>query len=141
MNIFLDTSSLIKLYFFEEGTILLETFLSENDINFIFLSEISKLEFESTLWKKVRTKELEEQKALASIDAFENDKDKFKFIPLNNSILLNARTLISKYGKNGLRTLDSIQLSSCIGVKDLTNKYFTSDKTLLDIFIKEDLPI
>ncbi len=63
MNIFLDTSSLIKLYFFEEGTILLETFLSENDINFIFLSEISKLEFESTLWKKVRTKELEEQKA------------------------------------------------------------------------------
>jgi uncharacterized protein len=99
MNIFLDTSSLIKLYFFEEGTILLETFLSENEINFIFLSEISKLEFESTLWKKVRTKELEEQKALASIEAFENDKDKFKFIPLNNSILLNARKVISKYGK------------------------------------------
>jgi PIN domain nuclease of toxin-antitoxin system len=43
MNIFLDTSTLIKLYFFEEGTLSLETFLSDNDINFIFLSEIAKL--------------------------------------------------------------------------------------------------
>ena len=141
MNIFLDTSTLIKLYFFEEGTIALETFLSKNDINFIFLSEIANLEFESTLWKKVRTKELEEKNALASIEAFENDKNKFKFIPINNGILLTAKVLISKYGKNGLRTLDSIQLSSCIEVKDLTNKYFTSDKTLLDIFSQENLPI
>ena len=75
------------------------------------------------------------------MEAFENDKDKFKFIPINNSILQTAKTLISKYGKNGLRTLDSIQLSSCIAVKDLTGKYFTSDKTLLDIFIQEGLPI
>jgi uncharacterized protein len=141
MNIFLDTSTLIKLYFFEEGTVALETFLSKNDINFIFLSEIAKLEFESTLWKKVRTKELEEKNALASIEAFDNDKSKFKFIPINNSILLTAKALISKYGKNGLRTLDSIQLSSCIEVKDLTDRYFTSDKTLLNIFIQEELPI
>jgi uncharacterized protein len=141
MNIFLDTSTLIKLYFFEEGTLSLETFLSDNDINFIFLSEIAKLEFESTLWKKVRTKELEEKNALASIEAFENDKNKFKFIPINSSILQSAKTLISKYGKTGLRTLDSIQLSSSIEVKDLTEKYFTSDKTLLDIFIQEGLPI
>jgi uncharacterized protein len=78
---------------------------------------------------------------LASIEVFENDKNKFKFVPINNDILLNARTLISKYGRNGLRTLDSIQLSSCIEVKDLTQKYFTSDKTLLDIFVLEELPI
>jgi uncharacterized protein len=141
MNIFLDTSTLIKLYFFEESTIALETFLSRNDINFIFLSEIAKLEFESTLWKKVRTKELEEKNALASIEAFENDENKFKFIPINNSILQTAKRLISKYGKTGLRTLDSIQLSSSIEVKDLTEKYFTSDKTLLDIFIQEGLPV
>ena len=48
MKIFLDTSSLIKLYFFEDGTIALENFISNNRIDFIFLSKISLLEFEST---------------------------------------------------------------------------------------------
>ena len=48
MKIFLDTSSLIKLYFFEDGTIALENFISDNKIDFIFLSKISLLEFEST---------------------------------------------------------------------------------------------
>ena len=141
MNIFLDTSSLIKLYFFEDGTTSLESFISNNKIEFIFLSEISILEFESTLWKKVRMKELIEEKAKISIEAFEIDKNKFKFIPINNTVLKNARSLISKYGLDGLRTLDSIQLSCCIEVKESVAKYFTADNLLLNIFEKENLPI
>ncbi len=140
MTIFLDTSSLIKLYFFEDGTISLESFLSKNKIEIIFLSEISMIEFESTLWKKVRMKELLEENVKASIEAFEIDKNKFKFIPINNIVLKNARKLISKYGLDGLRTLDSIQLSCCIEVKESVNKYFTSDKLLQTIFEKENLP-
>ena len=98
------------------------------------------LEFESTLWKKVRMKELVIENVKASIEAFGIDKNKFRFIPINNTVLKNARTLISKYGLDGLRTLDSIQLSCCIEVKESVNKYFTSDKLLQTIFEKENLP-
>ena len=140
MKIFLDTSSLIKLYFFEDGTIALENFISNNRIDFIFLSKISLLEFESTLWKKVRTKELLEGEVKTALQAFEIDKNKFIFIPITNSILKNAQRLLSKYGLDGLRTLDSIQLSCCLEIKNETDKYFTADKLLLNIFEKENLP-
>lgn len=55
-------------------------------------------------------------------------------------MLTRAKLLVNKYGQDGLRTLDSIQLSCCIEVKDLVDKYFTADKLLLNIFEKEQLP-
>ena len=52
MKIFLDTSSLFKLYHQEEGTEELETIFTKVKITHNFLSEISKVEFTSTIWKK-----------------------------------------------------------------------------------------
>ena len=98
------------------------------------------MEFESTLWKKVRIKELSEIEVQTAIQAFEIDKNKFIFIPITNIILKNAQHLLSKYCLHGLRTLDSIQLSCCLEIKNETDKYFTADKLLLNIFEKENLP-
>jgi predicted nucleic acid-binding protein len=42
--------------------------------------------------------------------------------------------------KQGLRTLDAIQLASAIEVKEVVDKYFTSDKLLISLFEKENLP-
>ena len=50
MKIFLDTSSLFKLYHEEEGTEELEKVFSQAKITEIFLSEITKVEFTSTIW-------------------------------------------------------------------------------------------
>ncbi len=58
MKIFLDTSSLFKLYHQEIGTEELEALFRTKNITDIFLSEISKIEITSTVWKKVRTKEI-----------------------------------------------------------------------------------
>lgn len=41
MNIFLDTSSLIKFYHYEEGTDALDQILIKNTITGIFLSELA----------------------------------------------------------------------------------------------------
>ncbi len=57
MNIYLDTSSLIKLYFVEQGTKEIDDFLKTNQIDQIYLSEIAKVEFNGAIWKKVRTYE------------------------------------------------------------------------------------
>jgi uncharacterized protein len=53
MKAFLDTSSLFKLYYNEQGSEELEFFLSEN-VEELVLSELAILEFCSAIWLKVR---------------------------------------------------------------------------------------
>ena len=141
MKIYLDTSSLFKLYYLESDSSILEKFLIENNIETIFLSEISKIEFYSTVWKKVRNREFEFNDAEKIIDLFENSLKNYVFVPVENNILTRAKSLVNEYGLDGLRTLDSIQLSCCIEVKESVAKYFTADNLLLNIFEKENLPI
>jgi predicted nucleic acid-binding protein len=125
MKIFLDTSSIFKLYHQEEGTIELESIFEKIKITHIFLSELSKIEFTSTIWKKVRTKEITESQAKTILELFETDFGKYNFVATNSLILEQARTLTTKYGIEGLRTLDSIQLSTCIFLTEQVEIFFT----------------
>jgi len=139
MKIFLDTSSLFKLYHIEDGTEQLIDLFKNNSIETAFLSEITKIEFDSVVWKKFRKNEIEEEKVIRIIKSFENDSKKFSFIKDNSQLKKSAKGLISRYGKAGLRTLDSIQLSSAISIKDFTDLYLTSDKLLQKLFELEGL--
>ncbi len=139
MKIFIDTSSLFKLYHREADTEIIENIFSRLKVTNIYLSEITKIEFASTIWKKVRTKEITELDAKTTLDLFETDCIKYTFISTNSIILEQARVLTSKYGINGLRTLDSIQLSSAITLKSAIDLYITSDKLLKTFFETEGL--
>lgn len=140
MKIFLDTSSLFKLYHSEAGTAELERIFSTVKITNIFLSEISKIEFTATIWKKVRTKEITVAEAQATLDLFESDLEKYTFVATNTIIIEQARILTTKYGTQGLRTLDSIQLSTCVALLALANVFFTADKLLKTLLKAEGLP-
>jgi predicted nucleic acid-binding protein len=135
MKIFLDTSSLIKLYHTESGTDELDILFESNSIQEIFLSEITKIEFTSAIWKKVRTKDLTSEEATAIIDSFTNDYDNYSFVDSNGDLILHAKNLVTKYGVQGLRTLDSIQLASVVSVKFDVSFAVTADN-LLRTFIK-----
>lgn len=64
MKIFLDTSSLFKLYHYEADTKIIEQIFSDVNVTNVYLSEITKVEFVSSVWKKkVRTKEITAQEA------------------------------------------------------------------------------
>lgn len=139
MKIFLDTLSLFKLYHQESGTEELENVFINTKITHIYLSELSKVEFTSTIWKKVRTKEITAEQAKITLTHFENDFEKYNFITTDSLLLEQARNLITKYGLNGLRTLDSIQLSSCLLLKNQVDIFFTEDKLLKSIIEKEGL--
>lgn len=138
---FLDTSSLVKLYHKEDGTALLENMFSTVKITEVFLSEISKIEFSSTVWKKIRTKEMKESEGLKTLDLFESDAKKYTFVATNTIIFEKARMLITKYGIKGLRTLDSIQLSTCITLSGKVNAFITDDKLLKSFLKAENLPV
>ena len=139
MKLFLDTSSLLKLYHQEDGTAELESVFSTAKITHIFLSEISKVEFTSTVWKKVRTKEISESVAKTTLELFESDFAKYTFAATDSIILEQARNLASKYGVAGLRTLDSIQLSTCVALSEQVDVFFTADKLLKTLLETEGL--
>jgi len=137
MKIFLDSSSLIKLYHSEIGTEYLDKIFEDHTIEEIFLSDIAKVEFTSAIWKKVRTKDLTDKEADFIIESYINDYDNYTFVELDDELVLLARDLILKYGIKGLRTLDSIQLASIIIIKSELAFAVTADD-LLKSFIKSE---
>ncbi|MCU0338921.1 MAG: type II toxin-antitoxin system VapC family toxin [Spirosomaceae bacterium] len=139
MKLFFDTSSLFKLYHQEEGTKELESIFLEESISHIYLSEITKIEFASTIWKKVRTNEITIQQAENTLILFESDFGKYNFIFIDSIITEQARNLMTKYGIDGLRTLDSIQLSTCVLLAKHVDYFLTADKLLKKFVEREGL--
>ncbi len=140
MKIFLDTSSLVKLYHEENDTIIIENIFNSFDIEAVFLSKLTKIEFLSTIWKKVRIKQMSATEAKDITKVFELDLLKYNFVPTNNLIVEQSINLIAKYGINGLRTLDSLQLSTAVFLKNEVDLFITSDKLLNEFFKQESLP-
>ncbi|HEY5464275.1 MAG TPA: type II toxin-antitoxin system VapC family toxin [Hanamia sp.] len=141
MKIYLDTSSLFKLYQKEPDSENLGDIFYNTSITGVFISEIAKVEFVSALFKKVRMQETDLSDAQKAIRLFDNDFEKYIIVPVESNIFEKAKQLILEHGIIGLRTLDAIQLASAIEVKRLINKYFTADKLLSSLFEKENLPV
>ncbi len=137
MRIFLDTSSLIKLYFPEVGSEALDNLFEKEQIEVVYLSEIAKVEFNSAVWKKVRTKELSSEDAISLINAFKTDFDRFDFINVSAVLITEANKMLAKYGVSGLRTLDAIQLATALSLRKQIRVAFTSD-LLLQKFMEEE---
>ena len=130
MKVFFDTSSLFKPYHRETGTEELMMMFNSNGIETIYLAEITMIEFSSVVWKKCRKNEIDENAAKKLIEKFELDTIKFTFVQENQLLRQNARELIEKHWRKGLRTLDSIQLSSALNVKNEIDLCLTSDNLL-----------
>ena len=71
---------------------------------------------------------------------FETDFKKYTFIGSDGIIIKQAKQLISKYGAEGLRTLDSIQLATAVCLAGHVNIFLTADKLLNQLFEVEKLP-
>ncbi|MEI2707429.1 MAG: type II toxin-antitoxin system VapC family toxin [Chitinophagaceae bacterium] len=140
MKIFLDTSSLCKLYYKEPDSFKIEELFIKHNITGIYLSELTKLEFISTVWKKVRIKEIDVVTANQIINFFISDYYQYIFIEMNRSIIEQAKELFLKYGTKGLRTLDSIQFATCIMVKNDVELFKTSDELFNTFLVEEGLP-
>ncbi|HEY4324802.1 MAG TPA: type II toxin-antitoxin system VapC family toxin [Mucilaginibacter sp.] len=139
MRIFLDTSSLIKLYFKEQGTSNLDKVLTDNIITKIFISELTKVEFRSAIYKKIRKNTLTRQNASDIIDAFAADEKNYTVILTSQDIITGAQNFIEKYGERGLRTLDAIQLSTAFSVKIQIDFAISDDKLLVNFFDSENI--
>ncbi len=130
MKLFFDTSALVKYYYEEYGSDYV-TKLIQDPTNEIFISEISIIEFVSSLYKKFRTKELPETDLEIAITEFKLSLSDFTIEPFTTIVRENAEKIITNYGKKlGIRTLDAMQLSTYILIADSESKFVCADNTL-----------
>lgn len=138
MVIFLDTSTLVKLYYKEPDSETLVNIVS-TVADDVFLFEFAKVEFASAIWKKVRTGEMDLNTATQVISCFENDYDIFSWILADRTIVEISKNLFQKYGLTSLRTLDALQLGACLSAKSEIDVFLTHDSFLNELFEKEGL--
>lgn len=140
MKVYLDTSALLKLYHEEENSDSVFS-LVQGDVEAIMLSEIAVLEFRSALWKKVRMKELTEKVAAGVIACFGTDIEKYEWVSIDSEIVASAAEMLMRYGAEGLRTLDSIQLASALMLKGESCIFVTADSLLRGFMKAEGLSV
>lgn len=138
MVIFLDTSSLVKLYYKEaDSEAFVQSILSKASA--LYLCELSKVEFTSASWKKVRIGDIDQATCEAVLALFEKDFTNYHWIPLDHLLVEKARQIFQKYGSTSLRALDAIQLAGALSLKAQAQAFLTSDDLLKELFEKEGL--
>lgn len=112
MNLFFDTSALVKLFHEEDGTAETIALLQPAHAT-IRVSALARLEFVSSIWRKIRNREVDEARGLASVQEFEAAWLTFRVEPLGAGVLEEAEALVRRHGKTlGLRTLDALHLAT-----------------------------
>ncbi|MFC2140670.1 type II toxin-antitoxin system VapC family toxin [Acidobacteriota bacterium] len=111
MNYFFDTSALVKIYHDEEGADkVLEIYDSEGQIT---ISDLSKVEFYSTIYRKYRERAIDLETLNLLIEKFDFDvENKYEILFFSTGITEQAQKLLREHGEAlGIRSLDSLQLS------------------------------
>jgi len=133
MNLFFDTSALIKFFHEETGTAI-ATDLITNPENIICVSDLIRLEFISALQRRYRNKEIDGRSLNEAISGFYEEYSRFHVEPLGHGVLQEAEELLKRHGKTyGLRTLDALHLSTFILIKEDDWIFVASDDNLIPV--------
>lgn len=130
MTLFFDTSALVKLFHWEEGsaaTVELARLAGPN----VVVSELARLEFVTTMHRKVRNREVTESTFADAISGFEEAWATFRVEPLGRPAVREGEALVRAHGRVlGLRTLDALHLASFSLVADPSWSFVAADDGL-----------
>jgi len=131
MNIFLDTSALVKFYHEEEGTASVTALILDCSGD-IHISELAKLEVISSFCRRFRNKEIDEGAYQEAVFAFREDLQRYKLVPLTELVFNKAELILFELATTvGLRTLDALHLAAFKSVNLADSLFVAGDKTLL----------
>jgi len=136
MNLFFDTSALVKLFSTEKGSEIVKDLISDKT-NHIWISELVYLEIYCALYRKLRNKEFSVENLKIIENEIEGQLEEFSTIPLETAVLEKSKELIKNYGKNyGLRTLDALHIATWFLIAENNWKFVTSDKNQIEVIKK-----
>ena len=112
MNLFFDTSALVKFFHEEEGTETVTDLILDRN-NEVYILELARLEFLSAVFRRFRNKELDEEQLNTAVNSFEDQVDRFNIEPLGHAVLEEATLLMKNHGRtHGLKALDTLHLGT-----------------------------
>lgn len=134
MILYLDTSSLVKLYVEETGSDAIQRIKEKARI--VVTSKIAYAEARAAFARKHKEGLLPLLELKKIISDFNLDWEKYVVIEITNSLIFNAGNLAEKYF---LRGFDSIHLASAIFFKTNINAeiYFSSWDSQLNVVAKK----
>lgn len=127
MVIFLDTSSLVKRYISEEGSLRVDNyFIEKNDI---CIFPVTEIEIRAALNRKLRDGDISYDTMNKAVQFWAIDLNNINIIEFTESLVINSIRMIETHG---IKTLDAIQISSALisGAAELV----TSDRQMFKIF-------
>lgn len=116
MNVYLDTSAVLKLYHREIGSEELLAFLRRHAADLILtVADITRTEFHSAFLRRVRTGEIALEPIYRVFEVFERDLSMFHLIAVDNTVKQLAVMLLDHIAyQRGLRPLDALQLAAAL---------------------------
>ena len=133
MNVYFDTSAIVKLFSVESGTEEVEKLINEPK-NEIWLLELAETELISAVYRKLRNNEIPQEKIFQIRNEIIRQMEWFNIIPLNSEILKKANHLVAEYGVNfGIRTLDALHIGGWLSIADKDWLFVSSDKVQVEL--------
>jgi len=133
MSFFIDTSSLVKIYHKEVNSHKVVDLYNSNET--IYISELAKIEFVSTAYRKYRENEIIREALYLLMDKFQSDVEfRYQLLKFSSLVCDGALDLLHNIGTEyGLRTLDSIQLAFFLTYCEEDDIFVCSDKKFASI--------
>ena len=133
MNLFFDTSALVKFFHEEQGSEIVTDLIIDLE-NTVHVSDLARLEFISFLYRRYRNKELDEKALDEAISGFYEEYFRFNVEPLGHAVLQQAEELLIIYGKTyGLRTLDALHLATFFLIKEDNWIFVANNDNLISV--------
>lgn len=130
MKLFFDTSALVKYFHDEAGTQQVVSLIMDH-ANEIWVSDLTRVEFLSALYRKVRTAELGVNQLYDAIVGFDEEWKRFSVQPLGHIVVTEAEKFLRKQGqKYRLRALDALQFASFALLAELDWQFVVADELL-----------
>lgn len=136
MVLFFDTSALIKRYVVENGTEAVEKLLGKSKK--ILVSSFTKLESCSTARRLLQEKRYSEEEYRTLLNEIELDFNYYTLIRYDENVEVIAKEVIDLHQ---LKTLDALQLASCLRHRVIVQFFVCCDEKLLKAAAREGLSV
>ncbi|MBI3960192.1 MAG: type II toxin-antitoxin system VapC family toxin [Chloroflexi bacterium] len=141
MNLFFDSSALVKLFHREIGTERLQQLLLDAGTS-PHVSELARLEFYTTLYRRRREKSIGHRGLVAILEEFEAEWASYSVEPLGTLVTQEAVGLLKEFGEeHGLRTLDALHLATFVLLAEDDWVFVVADSRLAEIARKRGFQV
>lgn len=141
MNLFFDTSALVKYFHPETGTDQVVE-LIDKVTHQIWVSDLAKIEFISALYRKLRRGDIDNAQLQETLSGFDAEWTQFNLQPLSDAVVAEADKLMrQKAQQYGLRALDALQFASFTLLAEEDWAFVVADGLLADAVASEHFAV